>query len=245
MVEAVPGKIARRKTYRSTALPNYMPAAAEKSCKAPISHIPDPGPVIAPSHISHLALCTNNFEAVANWWQTVIGGSPSLDADGMRFITLGHEHHDVVIFEMPHLKRRTAPAFETCGMHHIAWTYATFEDLAKTYRRLKESGIVPFRAINHGTSFAIDYYDPDFNICELQCNCFPDPLKVGLNAWLATGAFNRNPIGVLFDFEEAIERWERGENVWDVVSPYTMQVGDHTAEEARDAAAPDQIGSKS
>ena len=226
-----------RKPYRSTALPDYMPAAAEKSRRAPVSHVPDPSGIISPREISHLALGTSNFEAVAKWWQTVIGAVPSLDAEGMRFITIGHEHHNVVIFEMKQLKRRSGPGLEQCGMHHIAWTYDSFEDLAQTYKRLKAEGILPFRALNHGTSFAIDYYDPDFNNCELQCDCFPDPLKKGLNEWLATGAFNRNPIGVLFDFEEAIARFERGEDVWEVVSPFTMRVGDHTEDEARAAAS--------
>jgi catechol 2,3-dioxygenase-like lactoylglutathione lyase family enzyme len=226
----------RGKPYRSAALPHYMPAAAEKSLRAPTSRVPAPNEVISPVEISHLAIGTSNFDAVADWWQAVLGAVPSLDSEGMRFMTLGREHHNVVIFEQPHLKRRKGPALEQCGMHHIAWTYASFADLAKTYRRLKDAGILPFRAINHGTSFAIDYYDPDFNNCELQCNCFPYPLKKGLNEWLATGAFNRNPIGVLFDFEEAIARHERGEDVWEVVSPYTMRVGDHTETEARAAA---------
>jgi catechol 2,3-dioxygenase-like lactoylglutathione lyase family enzyme len=234
---ARPAKRKRARPYRSTALPHYMPAAAQKSLRAPVSQVPDPNDIIHPVEISHLAIGTSNFDAVADWWQAVLGAEPSLDSEGMRFMTLGREHHNVVIFEQPHLKRRTGPALEQCGMHHIAWTYASFEDLAKTYKRLKAQGILPFRAINHGTSFAIDYYDPDFNNCELQCNCFPDPLKVGLNEWLATGAFNRNPIGVLFDFEEAIARYEKGEDVWDVVSPHTMRVGDHTPAEARAGAA--------
>ena len=226
-----------RTPYRSTALPNYMPAASEKSRRAPVSHVPDPNEIISPREISHLALGTSNFDAVARWWQTVIGAVPSLDAEGMRFITIGHEHHNVVIFEMKHLKRRSGPALEECGMHHIAWTYESFADLASTYKRLKAEGILPFRAINHGTSFAIDYYDPDFNNCELQCSCFPAPEKEDLNRWLATGAFNRNPIGVLFDFEEAIALYERGADVWEVVSPETMRVGDHTEAEANAADA--------
>lgn len=217
--------------YDSTALPDYMPAQAERSVKAATSHVPDPNAVISPHHMSHLALCTSNFDAVAGWWGTVLGAQPSLDAQGMRFMTFGDEHHNVVVFDMPHLKRRDQPGFENCGMHHIAWTYATFDDLVATYKRLKGEGILPFRAINHGTSFAIDYYDPDYNICELQCDCFPSPSKEGLNQWLATGAFNRNPIGVLFDFEEAIARYEAGEDIWEVLSPYRMRVGDHTQEE--------------
>ncbi|OUL89999.1 hypothetical protein CA603_18040 [Paraburkholderia hospita] len=188
-----------------------------------------------PTHISHLAIATNNFVAVANWWQTVLHAKSSMDAEGMRFMNFDHEHHKVVVFEMAGIAGRKGPKHEYCGMHHVAFSYGCFEDLAATYLRLKLAGILPWRAINHGTSFALDYHDPDFNTCELQCTCFPLPEgeKPHLNDWLSTGAFNRNPIGVLFDMEEAIAAFERGCNVCDIVSPYVMRVGEHTEEEVR------------
>jgi hypothetical protein len=150
-------------------------------------------------------------------------------------MTVDDEHHKVVVFEVPGIQRRSGPRHEASGLHHIAFAYASFEDLASTYRRLKGHGILPWRAINHGTSFALDYHDPDFNTCELQCTCFPGPQgeKGPLNEWLSTGAFNRNPIGVLFDMEEAIRAYEAGCDVRAVVSPYVMRVGDHTADELK------------
>ncbi|MCK9506837.1 MAG: VOC family protein [Pigmentiphaga sp.] len=219
--------------YEYLGLPTYMADVAEKSVQAPTSRVLDMGDEVRPTHISHLALATTNFEAMANWWQTVLNAKPSLDAEGMRFMAFDHEHHKVVIFEMKGLMQRTGPQHQFCGMHHIAFTYASFEDLATTYLRLKEAGITPWRAINHGTSFALDYHDPDFNTCELQCSCFPGEQreKQPLNEWLATGAFNRNPIGVLFDMEEAIKAYERGFDVAEIVSPYVMKVGEHTREE--------------
>jgi Glyoxalase/Bleomycin resistance protein/Dioxygenase superfamily len=222
-------------TYNYLGLPPYMPSAAERSLKAPTSRILDMGNEIRPTHIAHLALATNNFEAVANWWQTVLNAKPSMSAEGMRFIAFDDEHHKVVVFELPGLARRQGPPFEVCGMHHIAFTYASFEELASTYLRLKALGIVPWRAINHGTSFALDYHDPDFNICELQCTCFPGPQgeKAPLNEWLATRALNRNPIGVLFDMDEAIKAFESGCPISAIVSPYVMRVGEHTEDELK------------
>ena len=224
----------RRRIYSRFELMPYVGAASERSEKAPTSHVPDLEEDIRPTHISHLAIATGNFEAVAGWWQTVLNMKPSLDADGMRFMTFDQEHHKIVVFEVEGLQRKSGGAPEFTGMHHIAFTYASFGDLAATYKRLKKAGILPYRAINHGTSYAIDYYDPDYNCCELQCSAFPPggaAERGPMNEWLATGAFNRNPIGVNFDMEEAVAAYEAGADPADIVSPYRMRIGDHTAEE--------------
>ena len=219
--------------YSEFELMDYVGPSAERSLKAETSRVVDMDAEIRPTHISHLALVSNNFDAVAGWWQTVLNMKPSLDADGMRFMTFDSEHHKVVVFEAPDLQRRTQGRPEFTGMHHIAFTYESFNDLAATYLRLKAAGITPYRAISHGTSYAVDYYDPDFNACELQCSCFPDAAdeREALNEWLGTGAFNRNPIGVNFDMDEAIAAYEAGVDVREIVSPYRMRIGDHTAEE--------------
>lgn len=224
---------AQEPIYSNFGLMPYVASAAERSLRAETSFVPDMDSDIRPTHISHLALATNNFDAVASWWQTVLNMKPSLDADGMRFMSFDWEHHKVVVFEMEGLQRRTQGPPEVCGMHHIAFTYASFADLAATYLRLKKQNILPYRAISHGTSFAVDYYDPDFNACELQCSCFPDAAdeKEALNEWLGTGAFNRNPIGVNFDMDEAIAAFEAGVDIREIVSPYRMRIGDHTEEE--------------
>ena len=221
--------------YSYLGLPDYMGKAAEHSLAAPTSHVLDMGDEVRPARISHLALATTNFEAVANWWQIVLNAKPSMAADNMRFMAFDDEHHKVVVFEMAGVAKRTGPKPEFTGMHHIAFSYESFKDLAATYLRLKQQGIKPWRAINHGTSFALDYHDPDFNTCELQCTCFPgsEGEKPDLNKWLETGAFNRNPIGVLFDMDEAIAAYEAGCDIADIVSPYVMKVGAHTEEELK------------
>lgn len=233
------------RVYRQLELLPYVGPAAERSIKAKTSHVPDLADAIRPTHISHLAIGTSNFAAVADWWQTVLNLEPSLDAEGMRFMTFDQEHHKIVVFEFDGLTRRAGGPLEQGGMHHIAFSYASFGDLAATYRRLKEAGITPYRGINHGTSYAFDYYDPDFNCCELQCSCFPSAIgetgetgedgetgeRPRMNDWLATGAFNRNPIGVLFDVEEAIAAFEAGVDVREILSPYRMRIGDHSPDE--------------
>ncbi|MFL9889043.1 VOC family protein [Paraburkholderia agricolaris] len=215
--------------YSRLRLPTYLKDVVGRSERAETSRIQDMASEIRPTHISHLAIVTDNFDVMADWWQVVLNAKPSLKADGMRFLGFDNEHHKIVVFENRHVARRKSATFESGGMHHIAFSYASFEDLVSTYRRLKDIGILPWRAINHGTSFALDYHDPDFNTCELQCSCFPDqPEKPALNEWLKTGAFNRNPIGVMFDIEDAIRAFESGHDVAEIVSPYVMRVGTHS-----------------
>ena len=116
--------------YSEFELMEYVGAAAERSLKAETSRVVDMDAEIRPTHISHLAIVTDNFDAVAGWWQTVLIMKPSLDADGMRFMTFDSEHHKVVVFEFDGLARRTQGMPEVCGMHHIAFSYASFGDLA-------------------------------------------------------------------------------------------------------------------
>lgn len=223
--------------YTSLHLPKHMADAARRSLGAPLSRVPSlDDDAIRPTHMSHLALATGNFMAVANWWQTVLNAKPSLEAEGMRFLAIDGEHHRVVVFDVPGLKARESPTPPVTGMHHIAFTYASFEHLAATYLRLKGQGILPWRAINHGTSFALDYYDPDYNNCELQCMAFPGTLqeqRAQLDDWLASGALNRNPIGVIFDMEESIRAFEAGRDVRDIITPAAMKIGEHTDEDIR------------
>ena len=125
----------------------------------------------------------------------------------MEFITFDDEHHRVAIFQRDRLKEKSAAA-DTAGMHHIAFTYGSLADLVATYTRLKAQGIVPVRTIHHGITVSNYYLDPDNNRVELQVNAFASKDK--LNAWLARRGFNDNPIGVLFDFAELVERFDAG-----------------------------------
>ena len=125
----------------------------------------------------------------------------------MEFITFDDEHHRVAIFKRDRLKEKSAAA-DTAGMHHVAFTYGSLADLVATYKRLKAQGIVPVRTIHHGITVSNYYLDPDNNRVELQVNAFASKDK--LNAWLARRGFNDNPIGVLFDFAELVERFDAG-----------------------------------
>jgi catechol-2,3-dioxygenase len=95
------------------------------------------------------------------------------------------------------------------GTDHVAFTYADLGDLLHTYRRLKAAGIEPYWCINHGPTTSLYYKDPDGSRIELQVDNMPSADET--NAWMRSGAFAANPIGVVFDPDDLVARWEAGE----------------------------------
>jgi catechol 2,3-dioxygenase-like lactoylglutathione lyase family enzyme len=172
--------------------------------------------VVRPAYLAHIVFLTNKMEAMRQWWRTVLGGAATMTGKQLEFITFDTEHHRVAIFQRDRLKEKMAEV-DTAGMHHVAFTYASLADLVATYKRLKASGILPMRTIHHGFTVSNYYLDPDNNRIELQVNAFATNEK--LNEWFATRGFNDNPIGVLFDFEELVARFEAGEDPEVLVLP--------------------------
>jgi hypothetical protein len=84
-----------------------------------------------------------------------------------------------------------------------------------TYKRLRHSGIRPVWSINHGPTTSLYYEDPDRVRIELQVDNFASPEEI--NAWMESGAFAENPIGVEFDADKLLARYEAGDPVGELV----------------------------
>ncbi len=83
------------------------------------------------------------------------------------------------------------------GLDHLAFTYADMGELVTTYERLKSAGILPVRAIDHGSSTSMYYCDPDGNHVELKVDSFQTVEEQ--HRWLRSREFAENPIGTPFD----------------------------------------------
>ena len=94
------------------------------------------------------------------------------------------------------------------GYYHTAFAYDSLAQLLGNYMRLREAGIVPYRAINHGPTVSLYYADPEGNQIELQVDSFPD--AEATNAWLRSDAFRRNPIGIEFDPDQMLQKLRDG-----------------------------------
>jgi catechol 2,3-dioxygenase-like lactoylglutathione lyase family enzyme len=168
--------------------------------------VPEPTDVISPARFAHIVLYTKKFQELVDWYCLFLGASITGASQGLAFLTYDDEHHRIAIIETPDYKDREP---NTVGMAHFAYSYDTLADMAHQYERLKDAGVMPVRTINHGPTTSLYYRDPDQNAVEIQVDNFPN--IEALNEWFATGEFNRNPIGVNFDFDELVERLKAGE----------------------------------
>ena len=166
----------------------------------------DRNAAIAPARLAHFVLRTGNFDAMRTWYQTVLGAHAVFENEHLSFMTYDDEHHRVALINAPGSPGRDPAA---AGVDHIAFTFADMGALLGTFARLKDQGIEPYWCINHGPTTSLYYRDPDGNQIELQIDNFSTDAE--LDAFFASGAFAANPIGVEFDPERLLERYERGD----------------------------------
>ena len=168
--------------------------------KRPLDTTPRP-----PAIFAHFVLRTANYDAMRAWYETVLNARTVFDDGRICFLTYDDEHHRLALVKMPELQ---APDAKAWGLAHFAYGYRTLGDLLSTYVRLKAQGIVPYRPINHGPTVSMYYHDPDGTSIELQVDAYPT--KESAAAFLQTDAFLKNPIGVPFDPDDMVRRYEAG-----------------------------------
>lgn len=149
---------------------------------------------IVPAKLAHLVFRTPRYERMVSWYCEVLQAEPVFADAMLTFVTYDDEHHRLAFVNLPHLADLDPMA---AGVDHVAFTYASMDDLVRTYERLKAAGILPVWCINHGPTTSMYYADPDGTRVELQIDNFAS--LEDLDAWFHSGAFARNPIGVEFD----------------------------------------------
>jgi catechol-2,3-dioxygenase len=163
---------------------------------------------IAPKKLAHMVLRTKegNVQNLLNWYKVVLEGEAMYENPAIGFVTYDDEHHRVAVLGLPGVGDHVDM---TCGLHHVAFTYANLHDLMHTYNRLKdEHGIKPEFCINHGPTTSMYYFDPDKNQIELQVDNVPEEKFA---EYFANGEFTENPIGIKFDPDEMTARLAAGE----------------------------------
>ncbi len=168
---------------------------------------------VAPVKLAHVVRRTSRFPEMVAWYRTVFGAEIVHADEMLAFLTYDDEHHRFAIAAIPGLPD---PSELAAGTDHVAFTHADLGDLLYTYARLKREGIEPFWCINHGPTTSMYYKDPDGNRIELQVDNFATAEEA--NAWMRSGDFARNPIGVVFDPDELYARYRAGEPIETLVA---------------------------
>jgi catechol-2,3-dioxygenase len=179
-----------------------------------VARVPEANASPSPAYFAHIVLYTKRREEMVDWYCKVLGAEITADSKGLSFLTYDDEHHRVAIIQRDDLGD---PVPGTVGMAHFAYNYGGLGDLVGIYELLKGAGIMPYRQINHGPTTSLYYHDPDGNAVELQTDNFES--VEALNAWFATGAFDREPIGVNIDMDELAARYHAGEPEADLKKP--------------------------
>ncbi len=164
---------------------------------------------VTPIKLAHLVFRTRRLSQMVDWYRTVLGAHVVFAADEITFLTYDDEHHRIALMGSNDWTDPAPP--DSIGFYHVAFTYQSLEQLLQTYTRLKAIGILPYYPIVHGPTVSMYYRDPDGNAIELQIDVFETSDEA--TAWMNGEAFRRNPIGVIFDPEDMIRRYEAGEPI--------------------------------
>ena len=175
---------------------------------------------ITPKKFSHTVIRTTRLKEMVEWYQTVLNAEIVREFPHLVFMTYDEEHHRIAIAGIPGLPDQPPMA---AGTDHIAFTYGDLGDLLHTFRRLKAAGIEPFWCINHGPTTSLYYKDPDGSRVELQVDNLPT--AEAIDGWMRTGEFAANPIGVVFDPEELVARYEAGEPIETLTARLSLPAG--------------------
>ncbi len=147
--------------------------------------------------LHHVNLKTTRLQEMIDWYATVAGLTSIFQFPGGAWLTNDDANHRLALLTSSKMSDDADKLVHT-GIHHTAFEYATIDDLLNAYTRLKELGITPHMALDHGMTLSFYYVDPDGNSVELQVDNFGDWAKS--KEWMHTSPdFAADPIGQFVD----------------------------------------------
>jgi catechol-2,3-dioxygenase len=160
--------------------------------------------IVTPVKFAHVVLRTRKYREMIEWWCAFLGASVRHGNDFLSFLSYDDEHHRVAIVGLPHL---VEPDRNAVGLEHLAFTFASLDDLFAKYEQMTAMGCSPYWTINHGMTLSAYYRDPDGNQVETQVDSM-SPAEA--DAFMQSDVFAENPIGIDVDFARMIERRRLG-----------------------------------
>ncbi len=159
----------------------------------------------SPEKLAHVVLRTGRVQEMTDWYVQLLDGEVAFATPAIAFMTYDDEHHRLAFVATG---ASEPPEDRHTGLHHIAFTFGSMQALFDNYVSLKNQGVQPFWCVNHGPTLSMYYRDPDGNQIELQIDTMTNEET---QAFVTSDAFAANPIGITFDPEELMTRFETGE----------------------------------
>jgi catechol 2,3-dioxygenase len=169
--------------------------------------------------LHHFGVETRHLERMVEWYAKVVGmvtisstsqawGSAAGGSMGAAFVSNDRANHLMAIFSVPDLQEDTdKPAH--VKLQHVAFEYATIDDLLNSYARIKGLGIEPVLTADHGPTIAFYYQDPDGNSVELFVDAFGDRDK-SREYMQSSPDFHQNTLGTLVDADQLVAARQAG-----------------------------------
>jgi catechol 2,3-dioxygenase-like lactoylglutathione lyase family enzyme len=164
-----------------------------------------------PVKFAHVVYMTRRFEQMIAWYRDVFEAEVVYENPALAFLTYDDEHHRFAFANLDVLKPNAISPDDRgeIGVNHVAYTYANAGDLLDTYARLKRAGIEPYWPVHHGTTMSLYYTDPDGNRMEFQVDV---GTVAEATALMKTAAYAANPVGVMYDPDALLARYQAGED---------------------------------
>ena len=164
--------------------------------------------------LHHVTLKTTRLQEMVDWYGTVVGMKMHFAFPGGAWMSNDAANHRMAFLVSPAL-RDDPDKFAHTGLHHTAFEFADMDALLDAYVRLKQAGIRPHMALDHGMTLSFYYADPDGNSVELQCDLFGD--WDHSTKWMTTSAaFAANPIGEPVNCDRLVEARAAGASPEDI-----------------------------
>jgi catechol-2,3-dioxygenase len=164
---------------------------------------------IKPTKFAHIVYRTHRFEEMLAWYAAVFDTKVQYENPVVAFLTYDDEHHRFAFVNMTLIQPEGAENDKrgVVGVDHVAYTYASLDDLFENYAVLKNRGITPYWCIHHGITVSLYYADPDGNQMEFQVEALATNDEA--NAFMHE-RFAANPIGVEFNPDAWLARLRAG-----------------------------------
>src|SRR5262245_42540029 len=117
--------------------------------------------MIRPRKVGHVVLKVHDLKRAEQFYTEVLGFEVVTRLKRPRgvFFTLGEQHHDLAVLEMP--PEADAVKENQIGLHHVALQVGSFAELQECYRTLKTHNVTITGTIDHGITKSIYFVDPD------------------------------------------------------------------------------------
>jgi catechol 2,3-dioxygenase-like lactoylglutathione lyase family enzyme len=158
---------------------------------------------------AHVVFQTSRRDEMRDWYCALLDGRVVFENAALTFVTFDEEHHRIAFLAPPVPLEPKSPT--AAGMHHVAYTFGSLDELLDRYTSLKRRGIEPHVPVQHGGTTSLYYRDPDGNFVEMQIDNFATAEEV--TAYMSGPEFAEDPVGVTFDPEKMVAARDVGTGV--------------------------------